>query len=173
MPPQQIWRSTQDLYKIKLAYIPASLWRDPVLSTLAEELWVVGRYWWDWVRVFQGIWTLVVDASVSGWASCPHASMGSTNWIQRLILKKKEKRHAYESEELEEGRGVDMTWIHCTHIWNFQRITDSFKLTLDLYHFFSEGSVKVRWIMHLSGIFRLSKCMLMWKVLKLLRCFPI
>lgn len=26
-----------------------------------------------------------------------------------LFKKKKEKRHAYESEELEEGRGVDMT----------------------------------------------------------------
>lgn len=102
MHPQPMWKSTRDLYKIKPVYIPASLWRDSVLSTLAEELWVVGRCWWDRIHVFQGMWTLVVDASVSGWVSYPHASMGSTNWIQRLIKEKRRRRHAYGSEELEE-----------------------------------------------------------------------
>lgn len=101
MHPQPMWKSIRDLYKIKPVYIPASLWRDPVLSTLAEELWVVGRCWWDRIHVFQGMWTLVVHASMSGWVSYPHVSMGSTNWIQRLI-KEKRRRYAYESEELEE-----------------------------------------------------------------------
>lgn len=50
--------------------------------------------------------------------------MGSTNWTQWVIWGKKEPEVGRGIEKGasrgNQGRGLNMTKIHCIHVWNFQ-----------------------------------------------------